>query len=205
MGLNLQDYWKLEEHTLGETTLHAFSRRHGAQESHAGQRLRAERDVSPRRHLLQLSRRARHRELRAAASCRQTRFASPATAPECPNGPRTATLEEHTHHKRRHAGQRVRGLPHARRSRLTIANVNVHAHTFEFITPAMTDKYKIPNPCTSCHTDKNTAWATDALRTGRSARPGAWNNWRAGPCCKGLRGMLSYRPVRLSTYCYHWT
>jgi hypothetical protein len=33
-----------------------------------------------------------------------------------------------------------------------------HAHTFKFITPAMTEKYKVPNPCTSCHTDKNTAW-----------------------------------------------
>jgi len=24
----------------------------------------------------------------------------------------------------------------------------------------MTDKYKMPNPCTSCHTDKSTEWAT---------------------------------------------
>jgi hypothetical protein len=40
----------------------------------------------------------------------------------------------------------------------------VHAHTFRFITPSMTEKYKIPNPCTSCHTDKSTAWATEALR-----------------------------------------
>jgi hypothetical protein len=39
----------------------------------------------------------------------------------------------------------------------------VHAHTFRFITPAMTDKYKIPNPCTSCHADKSTAWAEDAM------------------------------------------
>jgi hypothetical protein len=40
----------------------------------------------------------------------------------------------------------------------------VHAHTFRFITPAMTDKYKIPNPCTSCHTDKSTGWATETMR-----------------------------------------
>jgi hypothetical protein len=47
----------------------------------------------------------------------------------------------------------------ARPSRANIHNparVNVHAHTFTFITPAMTEKYKIPNPCTSCHTDKTT-------------------------------------------------
>jgi hypothetical protein len=43
------------------------------------------------------------------------------------------------------------------------ANTMVHAHTFRFISPAMTDKYKIPNPCTSCHADKSTAWATNEL------------------------------------------
>jgi len=37
------------------------------------------------------------------------------------------------------------------------------AHTFAFITPVMADKYKIPNPCTSCHTEETTAWATDAM------------------------------------------
>jgi hypothetical protein len=46
----------------------------------------------------------------------------------------------------------------------TIADVNVHAHTFQFVTPAMTDQYKMPNACNSCHSDKTTAWATDALR-----------------------------------------
>jgi formate-dependent nitrite reductase cytochrome c552 subunit len=46
----------------------------------------------------------------------------------------------------------------------TIADVKVSAHTFAFISPAMTDKYKIPNPCTSCHNDKSTQWATQALR-----------------------------------------
>jgi hypothetical protein len=43
-------------------------------------------------------------------------------------------------------------------------NTFVHAHTFRFITPQMTDKYKISNPCTQCHTDKSTTWATDAMR-----------------------------------------
>jgi hypothetical protein len=40
----------------------------------------------------------------------------------------------------------------------------VHSHTIRFITPSMTEQYKIPNPCTSCHQDKSTAWATAALR-----------------------------------------
>jgi hypothetical protein len=27
----------------------------------------------------------------------------------------------------------------------------------------MTDRYKVPNPCTSCHTDKTTSWAREAM------------------------------------------
>jgi hypothetical protein len=47
----------------------------------------------------------------------------------------------------------------------------VSSHTFKFITPAMTDKYKIPNPCTSCHKDKSTAWAMKAMLDWNSASP----------------------------------
>lgn len=36
----------------------------------------------------------------------------------------------------------------------------VHTHTFGFITPEMTEKYGIPNPCSSCHPDKTNQWAT---------------------------------------------
>src|SRR5580692_5570252 len=39
----------------------------------------------------------------------------------------------------------------------------VHAHTFRFIAPAMTDQFKIPNPCTTCHVEKSTAWAEEAI------------------------------------------
>ncbi|PYT73884.1 MAG: cytochrome C, partial [Acidobacteria bacterium] len=42
-------------------------------------------------------------------------------------------------------------------------DVKVRVHTFAVISPAMTDKYQIPNPCTSCHTDRTTAWALEAL------------------------------------------
>src|SRR6266850_909347 len=54
----------------------------------------------------------------------------------------------------------------------TIADVKVRSHTFAFITPAMTDKYKIPNPCTSCHADKTTAWPRRSYGTGQSDRRG---------------------------------
>ena len=79
------------------------------------------------------------------------------------NGPRTATLEEHTHHKTGTPGSQCISC-HMPQIETTIADVKVRTHTFAFISPAITDKYKIPNPCTSCHTDKSTAWATEALR-----------------------------------------
>ena len=53
----------------------------------------------------------------------------------------------------------------------TMGDVNVRTHTFEFITPGKTDAYKIPNPCTSCHTDRTTAWATSALKTWANVSP----------------------------------
>jgi hypothetical protein len=53
----------------------------------------------------------------------------------------------------------------------TIADVNVRSHTFRFITPAMTDTYKIPNACNTCHKDKSTAWATEELKRWPTVSP----------------------------------
>ena len=52
-----------------------------------------------------------------------------------------------------------------------IPGVFVSAHTFAFIPPAMTDKYKIPNPCTTCHMDKTTEWAGSAISQWSSDLP----------------------------------
>jgi hypothetical protein len=46
-----------------------------------------------------------------------------------------------------------------------IADVNVRSHTFKFIPPSETETLKVPNGCTSCHTDKTPAWAKEELRT----------------------------------------
>ena len=46
----------------------------------------------------------------------------------------------------------------------TIKDNYVAAHTFRFITPKETDLTGIPNPCTSCHRDKSTAWAPEQLK-----------------------------------------
>src|SRR5258706_1180497 len=94
-------------------------------------------------------------------------------SPDSGNGPRTATLAEHTHHKDASTGSECIAC-HMPKIEVTIPGVFVRSHTFAFIPPAMTDKYKIPNPCTSCHTDKSTAWAADAMRHWPERSP-----WRA--------------------------
>lgn len=58
----------------------------------------------------------------------------------------------------------------------TVGSVNVRSHTFAFISPTMTERYGVPNPCTSCHVDETNQWATDELR--------AWpyvSAWRVAP------------------------
>lgn len=83
--------------------------------------------------------------------------------PNSPNGPRAATIEQHTHHAAGSAGSECVAC-HMPKIEQTIADINVRSHTFKFIPPAMTETDKIPNSCNSCHTDKTVQWAKDALK-----------------------------------------
>jgi hypothetical protein len=47
----------------------------------------------------------------------------------------------------------------------TIADVNVRAHTFKFITPAATETLKVPNPCGTCHANEGPEFASKALKS----------------------------------------
>jgi hypothetical protein len=61
----------------------------------------------------------------------------------------------------------------------TVADINVRAHTFKFITPAESDTFKIPNACNICHADKTTAWATEALKSWGDRSP--WRMAQSAP------------------------
>jgi hypothetical protein len=52
-----------------------------------------------------------------------------------------------------------------------LPSVNVHAHTFRFITPAETEALKIPNACALCHADKAPTWAADVLKNWKERSP----------------------------------
>jgi len=162
VGLPLQDYWKLEDHTLGETTFTHFA--DGTAHKNRMQGNDFVQSVMYRRGITCFS----CHDVHGTTNYAQLRKPADQLCLDChgpmsQNGPRTATLEEHTHHKAGTPGSRCVDC-HMPQIEITLGDVKVHAHTFAFITPAMTDKYHIPNACNACHTDKSTAWATDALR-----------------------------------------
>jgi predicted CXXCH cytochrome family protein len=162
VGLKLQDFWKVEDHTLGMTSFTHFPE--GTAHKNRMQGNDFVQSVMYRRGVTCFSCHDAHgtensAQLRKPAD----KICLDCHGPLSPNGPRTATLKEHTHHKDGSAGSQCIAC-HMPQLETTIADVKVHAHTFRFVTPQMTEKYGIANPCTSCHTEKSTAWATDALR-----------------------------------------
>lgn len=163
-GLKLADYWKLEERTLGEPTNFLYypdgtAHKNRMQGNDFAQSVMYRRgvtcfdchDVHGTDNYAQLRKPAEQ----LCLGCH---------GPSSPNGPRTTTLEEHTHHKAGSPGSQCVACHMPGIETEGPPNTFVHAHTFRFITPAMTEKYKIANPCTSCHSDKTNAWATEALR-----------------------------------------
>jgi predicted CXXCH cytochrome family protein len=163
VGKNLADYWTLEEHKLGETTFTHFA--DGAAHKN---RMQGNDFVQS----LMYSRGVR------CASCHDVHgtandadLLKPANliclechGPDSPNGPHNASIKEHTHHESNSAGSECVAC-HMPKIAQTIANVNVHSHTFQFIAPAKTDAYGIPNSCNGCHKDKTTAWAKAQLKS----------------------------------------
>ncbi len=163
VGLKLQDFWRLENCTLGQTDFYYFP------------------DCTAHKNRMQgndFVQSVMYRHGISCSSCHDVhgtanyaQLIKPANqiclechGPSSPNGPRAATLEEHTHHKDGSPGSQCVACHMPKIESEGVPGAYVHAHTFRFISPAMTDKYKIPNPCTTCHADKSTAWAEDAMR-----------------------------------------
>lgn len=61
-------------------------------------------------------------------------------------------------------------MPHALIAQ-TIRDNYVASHTFRFITPAVTETSKVPNLCTSCHKERDDAWATKELTKWKTTSP----------------------------------
>jgi predicted CXXCH cytochrome family protein len=163
VGWKLGDYWKLEDHTLGAPTNFLYYP-DGTAHKNRMQGNDFVQSVMYRRGITCFDCHDAHgtenyAQLRKPAD----QLCLDCHGPSSPNGPRTATLEEHTHHKDGSPGSQCVACHMPAIETEGPANTMVHAHTFRFIRPAMTDKYKIPNPCTSCHIDKSAAWANEAM------------------------------------------
>lgn len=159
---HLDDYWKLEPHVLGETTFYNYANgtahknrmqgndfvqslmyRHGVtcfdcHDVH-GTKYPSELKMPPDKMCLECH------------------------APDSENGPYTSTIEAHTHHAPGSPGSRCISCHMPKIETEGVPGIFVHDHTFRFITPSMTEKYGIPNPCVSCHRDKSNQWATKWL------------------------------------------
>ena len=162
VGLKLQNFWKLENCTLGQTDFYYLP------------------DCTAHKNRMQgndFAQSVMYRHGITCASCHDAhgteniaQLRKPANqlcmdchGPTSPNGPRTATIEQHTHHKDGSPGSQCIACHMPKIESEGVPGAYVHAHTFRFISPAMTDKYKMPNPCTSCHADKSTAWEENAM------------------------------------------
>lgn len=162
VGLHLADYWKLEDITLGQTDF--FHYPDGTAHKNRMQGNDFVQSVMYRHGVTC----ATCHDVHGTDNYAQLRkpvdeLCLDCHGPDSPNGPHTATLEEHTHHKRGSAGSQCVACHMPKVAAEGVPGAFVRSHTFKFITPAMTDKYKMPNPCTSCHTDKTTAWAAAEL------------------------------------------
>jgi len=162
VGLDLKDFWRLEEHQLGETNFTHFADGTGHKNRMQGndfvQSLMYTRGVTC------FSCHDVHGTQNNADLIRPVSdLCITCHGPSSPNGPHAPTIEAHTHHRAGTPGNECVSC-HMPRIEQTIANVNVRSHTFRFITPGMTERDKVPNSCVGCHTDRTNEWATAELR-----------------------------------------
>jgi predicted CXXCH cytochrome family protein len=169
MGKHLDDYWQLEEHKLGETSFTHFP--DGTAHKNRMQGNDFVQSVMYRHGVTCNSCHDVHgTENNADLIKPGSQMCLECHGPYSPNGPRGATIEAHTHHQAGSTGSDCLAC-HMPKIEQTLPDDFVRSHTFKFITPGMTDQYKIPNPCTSCHKDKTTAWAKEALKSWRDRSP----------------------------------
>jgi hypothetical protein len=80
------------------------------------------------------------------------------------------SIAEHTHHAANSPASQCSAC-HMPKIEQTLGDNMVSDHTFQFISPRLTEQFKIPNPCTTCHADKSNPWALDQLKTWQNASP----------------------------------
>jgi predicted CXXCH cytochrome family protein len=158
-GDRLADYWRLEEHQLGEETS-----THWPEGSAHKNRMQGNDFVTSAMYTKNVSCFSCHdvhgTENNADLIKPAQTLCLTCHGPEAPAGPR-GTILQHTQHSAEKGLECVDcHMPAIAR---TVGDVNVRSHTFRFISPAATEKYGIPNPCMTCHQEFTTEEAQGYL------------------------------------------
>ncbi|MGH9392908.1 MAG: cytochrome c3 family protein, partial [Terriglobales bacterium] len=159
VGLQLRDYWKLEDHTLGQQDFYYFA--DGTAHKNRMQGNDFVQSVMYTRGITCFTCHDMHGTANPAELRKPPQqLCLSCHGPGSPRGPHTATIAAHTHHAASSAGSQCIACHMPQIEKQGVPGAFVHAHTFKFITPAETMKYGIPNPCTNCHQDRQPAWAS---------------------------------------------
>lgn len=167
-GDRLSDIWMLEEHQLGTESF-----THWPDGSAHKNRMQGNDYVQSQMSVKGVRCYACH-DVHGTPSEADLREPGDAVCLQC-HGPQrqpgpSGTIEHHTQHSANSAGSRCVAC-HMPLNARTVGNVSVRSHTFKFISPSMTDRSGVPNPCTSCHADRSTEWAINALKKWPSVSP----------------------------------
>ncbi len=171
-GARLSDYWQLEEHKLGEKSFTHYPEGSGIKNRMQGN---------------DFVQSVMHNRGVKCSSCHDVHgtgnnadLIKPGSAtclechgPESPNGPRQP-MAMHTQHKDGSAGSECAAC-HMPQIASEIEGTNVRSHTFRFIPPSDSEKYKVPNACVICHKGKSNDWAARELNKWPHVSP-----WRVG-------------------------
>lgn len=167
-GKRLADFWQLEEHKLGQTDFYYYAdgtaHKNRMQGNDFAQAVMYHRDI---RCFDCHDVHSNQHESNLIASSSEVCLAC--HGPGRPPGPRTS-ITEHTHHAANSPGSQCTAC-HMPLIEQTLGDQNVAAHTFRFISPQLTQQFGIPNPCTSCHTDKKPDWALQQLASWQTVSP----------------------------------
>ena len=160
-GNLLSDYWKLEAPHLGEETF-----THWPEGSAHKNRMQGNDYVQSQMYIKGVTCYGCHdvhgTEHEADLRAPGNQVCLDCHGPQSQAGPR-GSVSYHTQHLENSQGSLCVAC-HMPPIAQTVGDINVRSHTFKFISPTQTERYGIPNPCTSCHDDQTTSWARDALQ-----------------------------------------
>jgi predicted CXXCH cytochrome family protein len=162
MGRDLRDFWQLNRPSLGRETTQHFADGTGRENRMQGNDY--VQSVMYRRGVTCFTCHDPHGSGNRSELTKSARtLCLTCHGPASPNGPHAPTIEAHTHHAAGSTGSECLNC-HMPAIQTVIGDSKVRSHTFRFIPPSDTDALGVPNPCTTCHSDRTTAWASGTLR-----------------------------------------